>query len=135
MQVESVFLSEIDIIWYHELSDRFVDHEIYSYWNDVQGDMIEECWDKLCDFRFDIANEIGYSMHNCHDCGWECQIFMIYDKLFVEFDAWIVITFHRWNDDVVKKESSFWRKIDISMEIMRWNRVFIYAINSSFLSL
>ena len=47
MKIENVFLSEIDIIWYHELSNRFVDHEIYSYWSDVQDDMIEKCWDKF----------------------------------------------------------------------------------------
>ena len=47
MKIEDIFLSEIDIIWYHELSNRFVDHEIYSYRNDIQDDMIEEYWDKL----------------------------------------------------------------------------------------
>jgi hypothetical protein len=35
MGIEDVFLSKIDIIWHHELSDRFVDHGIYSYQNDV----------------------------------------------------------------------------------------------------
>ena len=47
MRVEDVFLSEIDIIWHHELSNRFIDHEIYSCWNDVLDDMIEEYWDKF----------------------------------------------------------------------------------------
>ena len=51
MRIENVFLFEIDIVWYHELSNRFVDYEIYSYRNDVLNDMIEEYWDKFLWFQ------------------------------------------------------------------------------------
>ena len=89
----------------------------------------------FCDFEFDVANKISYSIYNYHDYGWEYQIFMIYDKLFIKFDAWVIIMSHQWSDDIVKKKNSFWRKIDISMKIMRWNRAFTCIISSSFLSL
>ena len=42
MGVEDVFLFEIDIVWHHELSDRFVDRGICSCRSDVPDDMIEE---------------------------------------------------------------------------------------------
>ena len=43
MRVIDVFLFEVDIVWHHELSDRFVDHGIYSCRSDVLDDMIGEC--------------------------------------------------------------------------------------------
>ena len=87
------------------------------------------------DFGFDDVNKIDYSMHNHHDHDWECQIFMIYDKLFIKFNAWVIISSHWWNDDIIKKKNNFWYKIDVLMKFMRWNRIFIYTINSSLLSL
>jgi hypothetical protein len=40
MGVEDVFLSEVDIVWHHELSDQFVDHGIYLCRSDVPGGKI-----------------------------------------------------------------------------------------------
>ena len=47
MRIEDIFLFEIDIIWYYELSNWFIDHEIYSYQNDIQDDIIKEYWNKF----------------------------------------------------------------------------------------
>ena len=42
MGVEDVFLSAVDMVWHHELSDQFVDHGIYPCRSDVLSDMIGE---------------------------------------------------------------------------------------------
>ena len=51
MKVENVFLSEIDIIWYYKLSNRFIDYEIYLCQSNIQDNMIEEYWNKFLWFQ------------------------------------------------------------------------------------
>ena len=47
------------------------------------------------DFEFDIINKIDYSMHNYYNYDWKYQIFMIYNKLFIKFNIWVIIISHQ----------------------------------------